>query len=130
LGRGLLHDTRLATQIKFENPGNHNDGLGPMSVLEHRGPERFRAVDEQAAAKVLMVLDHPVTATVLADKEKLRSRRGRFQLAHDTSPSLERRQLQASSALHQLSKCRSHAIRTVNVLVTAYKFERERNYFS
>jgi hypothetical protein len=99
-----LDDARFATHIKFENPGNHNDSLGPMSILEHREPERFRAIDEQAAAKVLLVLDHPVTATVLADKKKLRSRRGRFQLAHDMSPSSERRRLQVSSAIASMIK--------------------------
>jgi hypothetical protein len=57
-----------------------------MSVLEHREPERFRAIDEEAATKVLLVLNDPVAAAVLADKEELRSRRGRFWLAHDTSP--------------------------------------------
>jgi hypothetical protein len=101
-----LHDARFATQIKFENSGNHNDGLGPMSGLEHREPQRFRTIDEEAAAKVLLVLDHPVTATVLADKKKLRSRRGRFQLAHDTSPFLERRRLPASSAIASMIKVR------------------------
>src|SRR5271169_2500488 len=70
----LFYDTRRATQIELENTGNHDDGLGPMSVLEHREPECLRAVDEQAAAKSLLVLNNPVAATVLADKEELRSR--------------------------------------------------------
>jgi hypothetical protein len=106
LGCRLLHDARLTTQIKFENTGNHDDGLGPMSVLEHRELERFRTIHEQAAATVLLVLDNPVTAAVLADKEKLRSRRGRFQLAHDTSPSFERRRLLASSAIASMVEVR------------------------
>jgi len=76
----LAQDARLGTQIELENAGNHDDGLGPMSILEHREPERFRPIDEQAAAKVLLVLNNPVTAAVLTDEEELRSRRGRFQL--------------------------------------------------
>jgi hypothetical protein len=88
----LIHDARLAAQIELENTGNHDDCLGPISVLEHREAERFRAIDEQATAKVLLVLNNPVTAAVHTDKEEVSSRaryrRGRFQLAHDTSPAM------------------------------------------
>jgi hypothetical protein len=62
---------RLAVQIELENAGNHDDGLGPISILEHRESKRFRAADEQAAAKVPLVLNDPVAAAVLTDKEEL-----------------------------------------------------------
>ena len=51
MDRGLLQNSRLATHIKLEIPGNHNDSLGSISVLEQRELERFCAVDEQAATK-------------------------------------------------------------------------------
>jgi hypothetical protein len=80
--RQLMHDTRRTAHIELEHAGNHNDGLGSVSILEKGEPECFGAVDEQATAKVLLVLDNPVAAAVLADKEegrsRARSRRGRF----------------------------------------------------
>jgi hypothetical protein len=108
----LMHGARLASQIELKNAGNHDDGLGLMSVLEHREPERFRPVDEQAAAKVLLVLNDPVSAAVLTNKEDVRSlarcRRGRFQLAHDTSPcGLERRRPVAGSAISSMVEVRN-----------------------
>jgi len=51
----LAQDARFGTQIELENAGNHDDGLGRTSILEHREPQRFRPIDEQAAAKVLLV---------------------------------------------------------------------------
>jgi hypothetical protein len=53
----LAQHARLGIQIEFQGAGNHDDGLGPMSILEHREPERLRPVDEQAAAKVLVGLE-------------------------------------------------------------------------
>jgi hypothetical protein len=44
--------------------------LGPISVLEHREPKRFRAIDEQTTAKMLLVLHNPVAAAVPTDKEQ------------------------------------------------------------
>lgn len=90
--RQPMDGTRLTAHIELENTRNHNDGLGPMSIFEEREPERFCAVDEQAAAKMLLVLNNPVSLAILTDEEKARfcarSRRGRFLLAHDTSPSV------------------------------------------
>jgi hypothetical protein len=89
---GVIHHTGPRVQIKFKNPCDHNDRLGPISVLEHSEPERLRAIDEQATAKMLLVLNNPVAALIPTDKEearfRARYRRGRFQLAHDTSPSM------------------------------------------
>jgi hypothetical protein len=88
----FMQDAGPGIQIEFENPWNHDDRLGPISVLEHREPQRLRTVDEQAAAKMLLVLNNPVAAVVPTDKEEAMSqagyRRGRFRLAHDTSPSM------------------------------------------
>jgi len=43
-----MQNSRLATDIKLEPPKNHNDGLGSISILEQREPERLCAVDEQS----------------------------------------------------------------------------------
>jgi hypothetical protein len=82
-----MRDIRVTAHIELESPRNHDDGLGPMSILEQREPERFCPVDEQATATVLFVLNNPIAVAVLTDKEEVRSRRGRFLLAHDTFPS-------------------------------------------
>jgi hypothetical protein len=71
--------------IELEYAGDHDDGLGLIAVLEKRELQCFRAVDKQAAAKVLLVLHHPMTVTVPADVEELGAR-GRFNLVHDTTP--------------------------------------------
>jgi hypothetical protein len=88
----LMHGTRVAAHIELKNTRNHNDGLGPMSIFEQRETERFCTADEEAAAKMLLVLNNPVSLAVLTDEKKgrfrLRSRRGRFLLAHDTFPAL------------------------------------------
>ena len=69
MDRRLMQNSRLATHIKLEIPRTHNDGLGSISVLEQREPERFCAVDEQAATKAMLVLNNPVAAAVPTDKE-------------------------------------------------------------
>jgi len=62
-----------------------------MSIFGQRKPERFCAVDEQAAVKMMLVLNNPVSLTVPTDEEKVkfrvRTRRGRFLMDHDASPS-------------------------------------------
>jgi hypothetical protein len=63
-------DARRAGQIEFEDSGNHDDRLGPISIFEQRVAERLRAVDEQAAASMLLILHDPVAAAVLTDKEE------------------------------------------------------------
>src|SRR5262245_42841328 len=78
----------LRTHVELENTGNHDHGLRPVPVLEHREFHRFSAVHEQAAAKAALVLDDPVAAAVPADPEGLRATsRGRFTfIIHGTSP--------------------------------------------
>ena len=84
--RDLRCDTRVTAHIELENSRNHDDGLGPMSILKQRKPQRFGAIGEQAATTVLLVLNNPIAATVLADKEEGGFRRGRFLFVHDTFP--------------------------------------------
>src|SRR6516164_4666837 len=65
----------LRTHVELENAGDHDHGLRPVPVLEHREFHRFGAVHEQAAAKTALILDDPVAAA------------GRFAfLVHGTSP--------------------------------------------
>jgi hypothetical protein len=66
----LMQNSRLATDIKLEPPKNHNDGLGSISILEQREPERLCAVDEQSTTKAMLVLNNPVAAAVPTDKEQ------------------------------------------------------------
>jgi hypothetical protein len=47
---------RLATHIEFENTRNHDNGLRPISVLEHCKPERLGTIDEESAAEATLVL--------------------------------------------------------------------------
>jgi hypothetical protein len=93
VGLRLMRDTRLAAHIEFQNTGNHSNRLRPVAIFEQRVAQRFCAAHEQAAAYVLLVLNNPIAASVLANKEKerirVRCRRGRFLLAHDTSPFTE-----------------------------------------
>jgi hypothetical protein len=84
-----MRDTRVAAHIEFEGSRNHDDGLTLISILKQREPERFCSANEQATTTVLLVLNNPVAAAVLADKKEMRFRRGRFLLAHDTSPSVQ-----------------------------------------
>jgi hypothetical protein len=87
-----MHGARVAAHIELKNTWDHDDGLGPMSIFEQRETERFCTADEEAAAKMLLVLNNPVSLAVLTDEKKgrfrLRSRRGRFLLDHDTFPAL------------------------------------------
>jgi hypothetical protein len=86
--RGQRHPigaARITLHVELKNSRNHDDRLGPMPVFEQCKPERFGAVDEQATTTVLLILDNPIAAAVLADEEEMRSG-GRFLLAHDTAP--------------------------------------------
>src|SRR5205814_3798504 len=88
---GLMNSVGLGVQIELENAGNHDHGLRAIAILVHREFQGFGAVDEQATAEALLILGDPVAVAVLADAEEPRQRgratRGRFVLAHDTSPS-------------------------------------------
>src|SRR4029077_2433184 len=74
---------QLTTYIEFENTGNHDDGLRPISVLEHCKPERLSTIDEESAAEAARVPNNPVPSAVLANEKERRSRtRGRLDLFH------------------------------------------------
>jgi hypothetical protein len=95
--RHLRHDTRATAHIELENSGKHDDGLWPMSIFEEGEAERFRAVDEEAATAVLLILNNPIAVAVLANEEEGRSRRRR--LVHDTLPfSMAHRSLLTTNA--------------------------------
>src|SRR5712692_11125917 len=79
----------LAAHVELENSRDHDNGLRTVPVLEHCKFHCFSAVDEQAATKTSLILDHPVAAAVFANQEErgLRTtRRGRFTFVHGTSP--------------------------------------------
>src|SRR4051812_16709758 len=71
---------RLGAHIELEHAGDHDDRLELMAVFEQGKLQCLGAVDKQSAAKMLLVLDDPMTATVSANIEKRRARRGRFSL--------------------------------------------------
>jgi hypothetical protein len=80
---------RFAAHVELENAGNHDHGLGPIPVLEHREFYRLGTVHEHAPAKSALILDDPVAATVPADPEQglgtIRRERLTFTI-HGTSP--------------------------------------------
>jgi hypothetical protein len=61
-----------------------------ISILKKGEPERCLTINEKAAGKMLLILNNPATAAVPANKEegrfRMRLRRGRFLLVHDTCP--------------------------------------------
>jgi hypothetical protein len=65
----MMGTATIPVYIKFENAWNHHDCLGTASILKHGEAECLGAVDEQPAAEALIVLDHPISATVLSDLE-------------------------------------------------------------
>src|SRR6476619_5029510 len=74
---------QLTTHIEFENTGNHDNGLRPISVLEHCKPERLSTIDEESAAEAARVPNNPVSSAVLANEKQRRPRtRGRLDLFH------------------------------------------------
>src|SRR5450759_2771602 len=78
LGVGVLRRAmgygRFAAYIELENTGNHDDGLGTISILKHCVLEGFRAIDKKSSAAALLFLDYPVAPAVLADQEERSSR--------------------------------------------------------
>jgi len=85
-GRAILV-AGLRTHVELENAGDHDHGLRPVPVFEHREFHRFGAVHKQATAKAALILHDPIAAAIPADPEQLRTtRRGRFAILHDISP--------------------------------------------
>jgi hypothetical protein len=64
---------------------NHDDGLWPESILEHREPERFRTIDEQAAAHMNSRRDGPASHKGRI-KTELAPEWPRIRLARSLSP--------------------------------------------
>jgi hypothetical protein len=60
---------RPAIGIQLENAQDHDDRLRTVPVLEHCELEGFGAIDEQTAAKPLLILHDPMAEAVLADAE-------------------------------------------------------------
>jgi hypothetical protein len=84
-GPSLVVDVarQLTTHIEFENTGNHDNRLRPISVLEHCKPERLSTIDEESAAEAARVPNNPVSSAVLANEKQRGSRtRGRLDLFH------------------------------------------------
>jgi len=81
---------RIAAYVELEVPGNHHDGRRSISVLGTHEPERGIAIHKEAAAIAPRVLNHPVSAAVLANHEiRPLQPRGRFCLfcfGHGRSP--------------------------------------------
>lgn len=88
-GHRVAASARLAAHVELENAGDHDHGLRPIPVLEHREFHRLGTVHEHAAAKTALILDDPVAAAVSADPEQGLGtrRRGRFAfIIHGTFP--------------------------------------------
>src|ERR1700756_3801579 len=112
-GRAILL-AGLRTHVELENTGDHDHGLWPIAVLEHREFHRLGTVHEHAAAKTALILHDPVAAAVPAHTEQGLGtrRRGRFTfIIHGTSPALLLRP--------------SNRVDAINVLSNAYEFERD-----
>jgi hypothetical protein len=77
---------RLPAHIELENARDHDHRLRPVPALEQRKFYGFGAVDKEASAKTLLILNDPVAAAVLADEEERQfrvTRRGWFPFDHD-----------------------------------------------
>jgi len=62
----MMGSATIPGYIEFENAGMHHDRLRTASILKHGEAECLGAVDEQPADEALIVLDHPISATVLS----------------------------------------------------------------
>src|ERR1700722_8001863 len=63
---------RFAGQVELEDAGNSDDGPRLVSVFKSHVSQRLGAIDEEAAADPVLVLDHPVSSTVPANHEEWR----------------------------------------------------------
>ena len=89
--RGRPGRLAVAAHVELEDAGNHDDGLRAIPILEQCKSKSGGAIDEQPATEAALILNNPVTLAVLADPEerRVRMRRGRFNLSHDTFLSRE-----------------------------------------
>jgi hypothetical protein len=60
----------LGTHVQFEDSRDHDHGLRPVTVLEHRKLQCVSTVDEETTPKAALVLDDPTAVTVFADKKE------------------------------------------------------------
>src|SRR5579862_1917041 len=65
-------DRRFAGQVKFEDAGNGDNGPRLVSVFKSDVSKRLGAIDEEAAADPVLVLDHPVSSSVPTNHEQWR----------------------------------------------------------
>jgi hypothetical protein len=63
---------RFAGQVKLEDAGNSDNGPRLVSIFKSHVSKRLGAIDEEAAADPVLVLDHPVSSSVLTDHEEWR----------------------------------------------------------
>jgi hypothetical protein len=70
VGHGALVRAEFDAHVQFENARHHDYGLGAIPILELCKFHCFGAVDEQATAEALLILDDPIAVAVLADTEK------------------------------------------------------------
>ena len=76
-----------AAEIEFHGFRDHDNGLPFAAIFKHRVAHGFCAIDKQAAAGVVLVLNDPMSAAVPADVEdQRRLTRRRFMLAHSRLP--------------------------------------------
>jgi hypothetical protein len=62
---------RRRSHVEFETIGHHDDCGVSVTVLVSGEFQSGGAIDEQAAAAVIGVLNDPLAATVSADKETI-----------------------------------------------------------
>jgi hypothetical protein len=55
--------------VEFEDARNYHDRLRTTSILEHCETECRSAVDEESPTEALIVLNYPISTTVLSDLE-------------------------------------------------------------
>jgi hypothetical protein len=70
VGRDRLGQVRRVVDIQLENPGDHDDRLRAVPILEHCKLEGFSPVDEKPAAEPLLILHDPMAVAVLPDAEQ------------------------------------------------------------
>jgi hypothetical protein len=66
---------RGSAHVELDHIGYHNDGLRPITILEHREFQRVGTLGKQAPAQALLVQGDPVAVAVPADTEQARRRR-------------------------------------------------------
>src|ERR1700734_1462203 len=62
----------FARQVKLEDAGNGDNGPRLVSVFKSDVSKRLGAIDEEAAAGPVLVLDHPVSSSVPTDHKQWR----------------------------------------------------------